>query len=148
MRKNDTRFEPTDDDFIPVSSETIDRLQSDLGPLPRDYVKFITTFGGCGFAGDAAVIRADGKRFPILSFFGSDEDSRDLYEVLESHSDLMADKKLPIADDEMGSIFVLDPRTEQVFHINFAKGVADAHLLADSFSHFLSLLQVLPEDEE
>ena len=147
MNQDDMRFEAIKDDYFPVSIEQISRIEARVGSLPSYYVEFISTFGGCGFSGEAVINHPDGEKFPIFTFFGRSEDSQDICEVLDSYPDLESDKKLPIADDMMGNIFVLDPHNGHVFLIDYAQKSAVAYRLANSFSEFLEILEVTPFDE-
>ena len=56
MSTLDLRFEPINEQFDPVEVEKIRQLERKIKTsLPKEYVNFISCYGGCGFSGNAKV---------------------------------------------------------------------------------------------
>ena len=147
MHIGDPRFEPIDEDFVPLTDEDLSAIEAAVeAELPVDYSRFLRSFGGCGFAGEASVIRPEEGPLPIFTFFGAGIESRGILGVLRLHPDLAQDHKLPIADDMAGNLYILDPATSRVYFVDFAGGVARASQVAPSFTSFLEMISVTPDD--
>lgn len=110
-------------------------------PLPKQYVTFVTRYGGCGFSGDAKV-SIGGRKIPILVFF----DDKKLLSKLEIYLDLTAEGKFSIAADMAGNPYVLDALTENVFFIDFTVNPPVGTRVAASFDEFLASIEVQPFD--
>lgn len=129
----DVRFEsPT-----PLSDAQIDEIESSLGrKLPNEYCEFVKQFGGAFVGG--AIDGADD--LPILAFFCA----KGILSKLHSYADLRAGGVLPIADCELGNLYVLDP-TNAVYYINYYGGKTSTRLVARSFREFVDRIAVQDE---
>ena len=140
MSTLDLRFEPINEQFDPVEVEKIRQLERKIKTsLPKEYVNFISCYGGCGFSGNAKV-RGNGQWQSIFTFF----DGEKLLAKLDIYSDLTAEGKVTFADDMYGNPFVLDTLTGQVFFIDFTVNPPIGRKVTDSFSVFLASIQVHP----
>lgn len=133
----DSRFEPAK----PFSEAEIGEIQNVLGrELPKDYCEFVKEYGGAFVGG-----LIDGAEdLPILVFFGTDEDKGILHK-LKIHPDLRRDGVLPIADCELGNLYVLTSENA-VYYINYYGGATTARKVSDSFGDFIARI-VVPENE-
>ena len=132
----DPRFEPA----APLTDADIDALESSLGrKLPKEYCEFIKQFGGAFVGG--SIDAADD--LPILAFFGVDK-GKGVLDKLRAHPDLRNDGVLPIADCELGNLYVLD-RKNAVHYLNFYGGKTSSRNVADSFQEFVA--RVVVQDE-
>jgi hypothetical protein len=131
---------PLDGPFSPFSALQIKEIESTLGrALPRDYVEFVTKYGGAFVGGSI-----DGKDdFPVLSFFAGDE-IRGVLSMLTLYPDLRDAGVLPIADCELGNLYVLD-RENRISYLNYYGGVTTARKVALSFTEFIG--RIVIEDE-
>ena len=140
MNTVDSRFEPIHRQFHPVDVEKIRELEQRMKTsLPREYVDFLSNYGGCGFSGDAEVSGND-QRIPIFTFF----DGEKLLAKLDVYSDLTAEGKITFADDMYGNPFVLDMSTGKVFFLDFTVNPPVGKKVTDSFSVFLASIEVQP----
>lgn len=140
MDNVDSRFEPIHEQFHPVGVEKIRELEERAkNSLPREYVDFLSCYGGCGFSGDAEV-SSNGQKLPIFTFF----DGEKLLAKLDVYSDLTAEGKITFADDMYGNPFVLDTSTGKVFFIDFTVNPPVGKKVTDSFSIFLASIEVQP----
>ncbi len=123
----------------PFSRVEITEIEQSIGRLlPKDYLEFVSTYGGA-FAGGAI----DGNpELPILAFFGADAKTG-IISKLRTYQDLHAESILPIADCELGNLYVLD-RENAVHYLNYYGGKTTAHRVASSFDEFLA--RVIMED--
>ncbi|NHZ65636.1 SMI1/KNR4 family protein [Massilia genomosp. 1] len=132
----DSRFEPA----APLTDADIDELELSLGrKLPKEYCEFIKQFGGAFVGG--SIDTADD--LPILAFFGVDKGKGGL-DKLRAHPDLRNDGVLPIADCELGNLYVLD-RKNAVHHLNFYGGKTSSRKVAHSFQEFVARIVVQDE---
>ena len=140
MSPSDSRFEPIQEQCQPIGAEKIRELEAKLhAPLPKEYIAFISYYGGCGFSGDASVI-VGGRKMPIFSFF----DDQKLLSKLEVYTDLTAESKFSFADDMAGNPYVLDALTGKVFFIDFCVSPPAGTKVAPSFDEFLISIDVQP----
>ncbi|NHZ43560.1 SMI1/KNR4 family protein [Massilia aquatica] len=132
----DARFEPA----APFSEAEINALESSIGwKLPKDYSEFIKQFGGAFVGG--CIDGADD--LPILAFFGADKD-KGILSKLHAYPDLRAEGVLPIADCELGNLYVLD-RENAVHYINYYGGKTSVRKVAASFQAFADRIAVQDE---
>jgi hypothetical protein len=131
----DPRFEPK----TPFSDIEIREIEHVLGrELPRAYCDFIKEYGGAFVGG-----LVDGSdNLPILSFFAA-SGSSGVLSKLALHPDLRDEKALPIADCELGNLFVLDQH-DSVYYINYYNSKTVVEKVSDSFEEFISRI-VVPE---
>ena len=109
----DSRFEPS----TPFSNEEINKIESGIGrELPKDYCEFAKNYGGA-FVGGLIDGAAD---LPILTFFGADE-YKGILSKQRTHPDLQIEGMLPIANCELGNLYVLD-RENAVHYLNYYGG--------------------------
>lgn len=130
---SDPQFEPVS----PLPDVKIDQIEKVLGrELPKDYCDFIKQYGGAFVGG-----LIDGSlQLPILTFFGADEKTGILAK-LQTHPDFRDDGVLPIADCELGNLYILS-RENAVHYINYYGGETTARKVADSFQEFVSRIVV------
>jgi hypothetical protein len=140
MNPSDSRFEPIHEQFRSVGADKIRELEAKLKTLlPKEYVTFLSRYGGCGFSGDAyATLGA--RKLPIFTFF----DDQKILSKLEVFSDLTAESKFSIADDMAGNPYVLDALTGKVFFIDFSVNPPVGTKVAGSFDEFLASIEVQP----
>ena len=132
----DSRFEAGE----PFSQTAIREIENELGrELPKDYCEFAKEFGGA-FVGGLVDGSAD---LPILTFFGAD-DRKGVLSKLRTHPDLRNDGVLPIADCELGNLYVID-RENAIFYINYYGGKTTARKIANSFQEFVARIVVQDE---
>lgn len=132
----DSRFEPAE----PFSLAAIRAIERELGrELPKDYCEFVKEYGGA-FVGGLIDGATD---LPILTFFGADE-HRGVLSKLRTHPDLRNDGVLPIADCELGNLYVIG-QENAVFYINYYGGQTTARKVANSFQEFVSRIVVQDE---
>lgn len=142
MSPTDSRFEPIQEHFRPVSAARVSELEAKLSAqLPKEYVAFLSHYGGCGFSGDANV-PVGGRKFPIFTFF----DDEKLLSKLDAYSDLTAESKIGIADDMAGNLYVLDALTGKVFFIDYTVIPPVGARVAATFDEFLSSIEVQPTE--
>lgn len=132
----DSRFEPA----TPFSAAEIGEIERVLGrELPKDYSEFVKEYGGAFVGG-----LIDGTpELPILAFFGANED-KGVLSKLKTHPDLRNEAVLPIADCELGNLYVLD-RENAVHYLDYYGGKTSARKVADSFQDFIARI-VVPEE--
>ncbi|WP_367871847.1 SMI1/KNR4 family protein [Luteolibacter sp. Populi] len=132
----DSRFEPDD----PFSETEIQAIERALGrDLPEDYRQFVKEYGGAFVGG-----YVDGKDdFSVLAFLGADEDGGILFK-LGWHSDLREDSLLPIADCELGNLYVLTKQNSVGF-INYYEGKHTIEKVAESFQDFVDRIVVIED---
>jgi hypothetical protein len=125
---------------VPFSDAEIEAVERVLGHvLPDDYRHFVKTHGGAFIGGR---VDGDGAR-SVLAFFEAGEE-RGLLAKLRTHPDLRADGVLPIADCELGNLYVLDA-SGAVHYIDYYGRSVKATKLSDSFAGFLS--KIIIENE-
>jgi hypothetical protein len=129
----DSRFEPA----TPFSDLEISEIEKALGrDLPEDYCEFVKEYGGAFVGG-----LIDGMaEFPVLTFFGADE-HKGVLSKLKTHPDLRTERVLPIADCELGNLYVLD-QENAVYYLNYYGGKTTARKVADSFRDFIARIVV------
>jgi hypothetical protein len=129
----DPRIEPA----APFTETELTRIEQTLGrSLPKDYRDFASTYGGAFVGG-----LIDGStELPILTFFSADA----VLATLETHTDLKADGVLPIADCELGNLYVID-QEDSVHYINYYGGVTSARNVANRFVDLLP--RIVASDE-
>jgi hypothetical protein len=104
--------------------------------LPSAYRSFAKKYGGAFVGG-----LVDGSEdLPILTFFGARGDSG-ILSKLATHPDLKNEGALPIADCELGNLYVLD-REGAVHYISYYCGVTNARRVSDFFEDFLERIVV------
>jgi hypothetical protein len=132
----DLRFEPG----IQFSDANIEAIESVCRrKLPDAYCQFVKRYGGAFVGGSV-----DGlEDFPILAFFGPNEDSGVLGKLC-SYTDLRDDGVLPFADCELGNLYVLD-RTDSIQYLNYYGGQIEVRKIANSFQEFIDRIVVAPE---
>ena len=136
----DSRFEPIHQQFQPVEELAVRQLETRINAkLPKEYVTFVSQYGGCGFSGDANV-RVNGGSLPIFTFF----DEKKLIKNLDAYSDLTTEGKFTFADDMAGNPYVLDAATEVVYFIDFSVNPPLGKRVAGSFKEFLASIEVQP----
>jgi hypothetical protein len=125
---------------IPFSHAQIKEIEQSIGhQLPKDYSEFVGTYGGAFVGGSI-----DGSLdLPILAFFSADEKSG-ILSKLRTYQDLQKEGVLPIADCELGNLYVLD-RENAIHYLNYYGGKTTARKVASSFGEFLA--RVVVEDE-
>jgi len=130
------RFEPAE----PFSDAEINEIESNLGrELPKDYCEFVKEYGGAFVGG-----LIDGAEdLPILTFFGADE-NKGVLSKLRTDPDLRNDGVLPIADCELGNLYVLD-RENAVHYLNYYGGKTTAQKITNSFQEFVARIVVQDE---
>jgi len=132
----DSRFEPA----APFSDEEINKIESSIGrELPKDYCEFVKNYGGA-FVGGLIDGAAD---LPILTFFGTDE-NKGILSKLRTYPDLQNEGFLPIANCELGNIYVLN-RENAVHYLNYYGGKTTARKVADTFREFVTRIVVHDE---
>lgn len=129
----DARFESAE----PFSDMEIREIELNIGrKLPKDYCDFVQLYGGAFVGG-----MIDGEPdLSILSFFGAGE-HKGILAKLRMHPDLRDDGVLPIADCELGNLYVLD-REGAVHYINYYGGRTTAKKVAGSFQEFVTRIVV------
>lgn len=126
----DRRIEPT----TPFTEAELARIeQVARRVLPEDYRNFVRKYGGAFVGG---LIDGDAA-LPILTFFGADA----VLAALETHTDLKSDGVLPVADCELGNLYVID-HGNAVHYINYHGGQTRSRRVADAFSDLLSRIVV------
>lgn len=132
----DPRFEAE----TPFSDAEIGEIESAIGRvLPKAYCDFVKEYGGAFVGG----LVDDSEDLPILTFFGASGDNG-ILSNLTSYPDLKEEKALPIADCELGNLYVLD-RENAVHYINYYGGETNARKVSDSFEGFTRRI-VVPEE--
>jgi hypothetical protein len=128
-----SRFEPA----TRFSEAEIGEIKKALGrELPEDYRKFVKEYGGAFVGG-----LIDGSDdFPILTFFRAAA----VLSNLEMHPDLLEIGALPIADCELGNLYVLDSENA-VHYINYYGGKTTARKVADSLQDLIDRIVVQHE---
>lgn len=133
---SDPRLEPA----APLSDAEIGEIEKALGrELPEDYRRFLRTYGGAFVGG----LINGSNELPILTFFGAGE-CNGLLPTLRRHPDLRSEGTLPIADCELGNLYVLD-REHAVHYINYYGGKTTARKVSHSFQDFVSRIVVTGE---
>ncbi|TLD71654.1 SMI1/KNR4 family protein [Phragmitibacter flavus] len=129
----DPRIEPA----TPFTQTDITSIEQFLGrTLPEDYRVFACEYGGAFVGG-----LVDGNvELPILAFFGADV----VISKLEIHADLRGDCVLPIADCELGNLYVID-RENSLHFINYYGGRTTSRKVADTFSDLLARIVISDE---
>ena len=79
----------------------------------------------------------------LITFFGVSGDNGVLSK-LAAYPDLKAEQILPIADCELGNLYVID-RDNYVHYINYYGGTTTARKVADSFEDFIARIVVSDE---
>lgn len=129
----DPRIEPA----TPFGETEIARIEQVLGrALPKDYRDFVCEYGGA-FVGGQIDGDAD---LPILAFFDADT----LTFKLETFSDLRSVGFLPIADCELGNLYVMD-QVNSIHYIAYYGGRTSSRKVADAFEDFLDRIVVVDE---
>lgn len=129
----DSRIEPEN----PLTKTDIAKLEKILGhSVSLEYSAFACHYGGASVGG---LVDGD-TELPILTFFNMEK----LLSMLETYTDLRDDGVLPVADCEVGNLYVLD-RENSVHYINYYGGRTTARKVADSFGDFLARI-VVTED--
>jgi hypothetical protein len=124
----------------PFSDAEIEAVEHVLGRVfPDDYRRFVKTHGGAFVGGS---VGGDGSH-SVLAFFDAGEE-RGLLSMLRTHPDLRADGVLPIADCELGNLYVLDA-CGAVHYIDYYGRSVKATKLSDSFAGFLSKIIIRNE---
>lgn len=132
----DSRFEPA----VPFSGSDVDKIESVINrKLPVDYCEFVQEYGGAFVGG-----LVDGvEDLPILTFFDAGEE-KGVLSKLRTHPDLQSESVLPIADCELGNLYVLD-RENTIHYLNYYGGQTTARKVADSFTEFIARIVVQDE---
>ena len=129
----DSKIEPA----TPFTETELARIEKILGrTLPEDYQAFAFAYGGAFVGG---LIDGDAE-LPILAFFSAD----DVLSKLETHTDLKRDGVLPVADCELGNLYVID-RGNAVHYINYYGGQTTSRKVANTFEELLTRIVVLYE---
>lgn len=125
---------------IPFSHAQINEIEQSIGhQLPQDYLEFVRTFGGAFVGGSI-----DGSPdLPILAFFSA-SGRGGILSKLRAYQDLKKEGVLPIADCELGNLYVLDPENA-IHYLNYYGGKTTARRVASSFGEFLA--RVIVEDD-
>lgn len=121
----------------PFTETELTKIEQVLGrELPGDYREFVRTYGGAFVGG-----LVDGDlELPILAFFGADK----VLLSLRLYTDLKDDGVLPIADCELGNLYVID-RENVVHYINYYGGRTTARKVTSQFSDLLDRIVVSDE---
>jgi len=136
---------PIGTEYEPMAFKSISMIEGALGRcLPTDYSEFLMLYGRCGFAGEATIV-TESSRFPIFTFFGGGNGNGSLIQQMELHPDLQAIGALPIADDLFDNIYVFDLEEGRISRLDYSSGRAVATKIADSFSEFVSRIEVTPD---
>lgn len=136
IQLTDWRIKPA----APLTEAEALEIENELGrKLPEDYRSFVMEFGGA-FVGGLVGGSTD---LPVLRFFGMGDRSS-LLRQLQLHSDFKADGVLPIADCELGNLYVIDLNNE-IHYVNYYGGRTTTHRVASSFREFLHLIG--PEED-
>lgn len=132
----DSRFEPS----VPFSEVEINEIEGEIyRKLPDSYRDFVKVYGGAFVGG-----LIDGSEdFPILGFFSA-SGKNSVLGRLEAHQDLKEDRILPIADCELGNLYVLDSNNS-VHYINYYGGKTSAKKVAQTFQEFIDRIIVTEE---
>ncbi|WP_367871861.1 SMI1/KNR4 family protein [Luteolibacter sp. Populi] len=118
----------------PFSESYVQAVENALGrKLPDDYRQFVKKYGGAFVGGSLG-------DFSILGFFDGDENDG-ILSVLESHDDLRDDGVLPIADDELGNLYVMN-KQNSIYYINYYGGGPSVERVAESFQDFIDRIVV------
>ncbi|MCX6852114.1 MAG: SMI1/KNR4 family protein [Verrucomicrobia bacterium] len=126
----DPRIEPA----TPFTETELATIGQDLGrTLPKEYRDFACVYGGAFVGG---LIDGD-PELPILTFFGANS----VLSKLETHVDLKGDGVLPVADCELGNLYVVD-RRNAVHYINYYGGQTTSRKVADAFGDLLKRIVV------
>lgn len=122
---------------IPFSETELAEIEQVLGrELPSDYREFARTYGGAFVGG-----YVDGNpELPILTFFKAAV----VLAKLRFHTDFKNDGVLPVADCELGNLYVID-RENVVHYINYYGGQTTARKVTSSFSDLIKRLVVIDE---
>jgi hypothetical protein len=133
---SDLRFESG----APFSEADLVKIEREVGrTLPFVYREFVKTKGGA-FVGGSVDGRED---LPVLSFFSNDS-TKGVLSKLATHPDLRDAHVLPIADCELGNLYVLAP-DDTVHYINYYGGTTTTMLVASSFQDFINRIRVSEE---
>jgi hypothetical protein len=132
----DPRFEAAP----PFSDVEISEIEAVLGRrLPDDYLEFVKQYGGAFVGG-----LVDGsEELPILTFFDAGND-RGVLSKLSAHPDLRGDSILPIADCELGNLYVLT-KENAVYYIDYYGGKAASRKVSNSFHDFVTRIVISEE---
>lgn len=129
----DPRIEPA----IPFSETELATIEQILGrSLPKDYRDFACEYGGAFVGG---LVDRDSE-LPLLTFFDADG----VLSKLETHTDLRSDGVLPVADCQLGNLFVMD-RKNVIHYINYYGGATTSRKVADTFNDLLARIVVVDE---
>lgn len=121
----------------PFSDEEIAAVEHVLGHrLPDEDRRFAKVHGGAFVGGH---VDGDGA-CSVLAFFDAGEE-RGLLSKLRTHPDLRAEGILPIADCELGNLYVLDA-SGAVHYIDYYGRSARAMKLSDDFAGFLGRIVI------
>ena len=130
-------LDPRIEAATPFTEAELARIEQILGrTLPKDYRDFARAYGGAFVGG---LIDGDAE-LPILTFFSADA----VLSKLETHTDLQGDGVLPVADCELGNLYVID-RGNAVHYINYYGGQTTSRKVADSFGELLTRIVVSDE---
>ncbi len=129
----DARFEVE----VPFSDSDIRQIESAIGrELPKSHTDFVKKYGGAFVGG-----LVDGSDdLPILTFFDTSKE-KSVLASFGTHPDLRGDGVLPIADCELGNLYVLD-RDNTVHYISYYGGKTEASKVADTFEDFVARIVV------
>ncbi len=140
-------LEPIDAGFNLATEADLKLIEETLGaPVPTQVSTFLQNFGrSMFFDGDAVVTAQDGEECGVFTFFCAAGPTGSVIADLLSHPDYVADGLLPIADDLSNNRFVVRVDTNEVWFIEYARGVVSTHLVANSFGEFLEAIEVMPD---
>ncbi|MCH8514682.1 MAG: SMI1/KNR4 family protein [Kiritimatiellae bacterium] len=118
----------------PFTEAEITKIEKAIGrSIPNDYRNFATEYGGAFVGG---LIDGD-EELPILTFFSADA----VLAKLLTLTDLKDDGVLPVADCELGNLYVIN-RDNSVHYINYYGGQTSSKKVSDKFSDLLHRIVV------
>lgn len=130
-------IDPLIEPATPFTEAEFFKIEHMLGrTLPTDYRDFASVYGGAFVGG---LIDGDAE-LPILTFFTANA----VLAKLETHSDLKSDGVLPMADCELGNLYVIDG-DNAIHYINYYGGRTTSRKIADKFSDLLPRIVVTDE---
>ncbi len=133
---SDPRFEAE----TPFTDAEVAEIEKAIGrSLPSDYLDFVMEYGGAFVGG---LVDGSGE-LSILTFFSANGDAG-IIAKLSTHIDLKNDGVLPIADCELGNLYVLG-NDNAVHYINYYSGEIKTTRVGNSFSEFLAKIVVAEE---
>lgn len=169
-------IQPVLDNYHPIGTDALHEIESRRGsPLPDAYRIFVAQYG-CSFFPELTIrVRpstapsshiSDDGTYELAVFFGSNDDTYGILEVIDGLGERLPPRTIPIANDDFGNLFVIGPENDNAIYFWSASDdeIPDDYLeqnlpvpddiysknlrlVADSFSDFVERFVPMIEDE-